>query len=112
MLLSSTVVAGASTVRAPSRGSLLAGTQTSGAPSAAAPDTSGSRPSWANVASPLASSAAPGTYGAVTGYNPLPQACGDSNPIAVLGAMYQVKLLGSGMVRCDMNWWSVQPFDR
>lgn len=71
--------------------------------------TTGVRPTWATVNSPLAGKVAANTYGAMVGYNPLPQACGDPNPVNVLGAMYQLTLIGVSQVRCDLNWWSVQP---
>jgi hypothetical protein len=107
LLASSAVVAGASTVPTPAPSPFGA----AAAAHQAKPLTTGARPAWADVSSLLESNAAPNTYGAVTGYNPLPAACGDPNPIAVLGAMYQVTLIGASQVRCDLNWWSVQPYN-
>ncbi len=86
------------------------GAGTSGAAPAAPSATA--HPARADVATPLASNVRPNTYGAVVGYNPLPQACGDPNPVAVLGAMSQLVRIGVGRVRCDLNWWTVQPHDR
>ncbi len=106
LVLATGTVAGASTVQAPAQslvGSVLPAAE-------AQSSTTGARPAWATVESPLTSDVKPHSYGSVTGYTPLPQACGDPNPIAVLGAMYQMVLLGAGQVRCDLNWWSVQPY--
>jgi hypothetical protein len=49
------------------------------------------------------------TYASVTGVVPLSQACGSRDPVAALAGMYDETLLGVHLVRCDLNWWTVQP---
>jgi len=110
LVASSTVVAGASTTSG-FHSPLVESAAPSNGQAVAHPNTSGPRPPWAGVESPFAADVAANTYGSMVGLNPLPSACGDTNPIAVLGAMYTVKQLGSGMIRCDLNWWSVQPYN-
>ncbi|HEY1741388.1 MAG TPA: hypothetical protein VGI86_21925 [Acidimicrobiia bacterium] len=105
VMVASATAVGASTVQQPTH--LAVGAATSASQVEA--NTTGTKPAWADVSSPFASSVKANTYGSVTGYNPLPQACGDTNPVNVLGAMYQLVLIGVSQVRCDLNWWSVQP---
>jgi hypothetical protein len=101
-----TVVAGASTVQAP--GTALVKSPSSNAGTVEA-NTTGSRPAWGDVESPFAAATKPNTYGALTGYNPLPQACGNASYATVYNAMHTLVTIGVGQVRCDLNWWTVQP---
>jgi hypothetical protein len=51
----------------------------------------------------------PGSYATEVGITPAPGACGDDNPQVVANAMATVVNTGVGMIRCDLNWWNVQP---
>src|SRR5205823_9065248 len=53
--------------------------------------------------------AKPGTYATLVGLSPLAAACGDDTPSVVTAAMAQAVATGVTMIRCDLNWWNVQP---
>ncbi len=89
---------------------LLPGATFAGA--AASPLTSGARPTWATVSPSLVTVRPAATFGAQTGLNPRPEACGASDPALVSARMHELVVIGVGQVRCDLNWWTVQPFNK
>lgn len=60
------------------------------------------------TAAPVPSAALP-TYASKTGFAPPPGACGTPDLAAVAAAQTEVVAVGSRMIRCDLNWWTVQP---
>ena len=51
------------------------------------------------------------TYGDRTGMAPPPGACGNPDPAVVAAAMTQVVATGINKIRCDLSWWTVQPYN-
>jgi hypothetical protein len=68
---------------------------------------------WAG-ATPQASNGAKaavvaGSYATQTGMSPRDSGCGDTNASLVLARLQEAKQTGATRIRCDLNWWTVQP---
>ncbi len=53
-----------------------------------------------------------GTYATVTGITPRDGTCGDPSAALVAAQMKEVVATGVTRIRCDLNWWTVQPYSR
>jgi hypothetical protein len=57
-----------------------------------------------------ASAVNPGSYGAYVGMTPRKGTCSSSSPATLKARLTEITAIGVSMIRCDLNWWTVQPY--